>query len=190
MPNKNTTGKGSKSKQTLFNEMKKLAKVSNQRILRIERLTGLVDGFSTSQLTSYLSVEPLQAITKKGRVSVKQSYTKLQMKSIIHALNTFVNSPLSKTSGIKSYTKELSTKAGETLTFNQANIYYQAEGHFKWIIDYFPSSFWDLARESVKDNWTEEEFLNKVSKMLKSEVDEGLKKDLQDLYDYTRDVKI
>ena len=187
---KSNKGKGSVQEKTLFNQMKKLAKVTNQRILRIERLTGIVDGFQTSQLMSLLSVEPLQAVTKKGRVSVKKTYSRTQLTAIIHALENFTKNELSTQKGVKSYVKELSEKAGEPLTFNQANIYYQAQGHFKWIIDYFPSSFWDLARESVKEGWEQEKFSDVVGKMLKSEVDEDLKKDLKDLYNYTRDTKI
>lgn len=179
-----------KDESDLYNQMKKLAKVANQRMLRLERLTGITEGFATKQLLDLLSIEPLQAVTKKGRVAVRKSFNKFQMEAIIRGLNAYINKPISTVAGVKQYVKDLSEEAGQTLTFKQADIYYQAEGHFKWIIDYFPSTFWDMARESVTDNWSEDTFVNIVGSMLEKEVDEDLLKDLKDLYEYTRDTKV
>ena len=184
------TSRGSSEEKSLFNEMKRLAKVTNQRMLRIERLTGVVGGFASKELIDKLSAEPLQAITKKGRVAVRKDFTDLQMKAIIRAMNKFINEPISKTRGLKSYVKQLSEDVKDTITFEQANVYFIARGHFKWIIDYFASSFWDLARESVIDGWSEETFSQKVGAMLDKPVDESIKQDLIDLYEYTRNVKV
>lgn len=41
--------------EKLFNELKKLSKTANQRILRLERLTGEKETFAVKQLTDYLS---------------------------------------------------------------------------------------------------------------------------------------
>ena len=179
-----------RSEKDLFAQMKKLSKRTNQRILRIERLTGFTEGFAVKELIDRLSIEPLQAITKTGRVAVRKDFSNLQMKAIIKAMNNFLANPLSTQRGIKKYSNDLSKEAGETLTFSQANVYYQASGNFKWIIDYFPSSFWDIARESVRENWNVQTFIDKVGAMLDKEVDESIKTDLENLYDYTRDTRI
>lgn len=50
---------------SLFSEMKKLSKRANQRIVRLERETGLQDSFAIKQLKDYLSSEKVNTWTKK-----------------------------------------------------------------------------------------------------------------------------
>ena len=54
--------------QQLFNELKKLAKRANQRLLRMERLTGEQGLFASKQLYDYL--DRVNGLTLKGRVRV------------------------------------------------------------------------------------------------------------------------
>lgn len=50
---------------SLFAEMKKLSKRANQRIVRLERETGLQDSFAIKQLKDYLSSEKVNTWTEK-----------------------------------------------------------------------------------------------------------------------------
>lgn len=50
---------------SLFSEMKKLSKRANQRIVRLERETGLQDSFAIKQLKDYLSSEKVNTWTEK-----------------------------------------------------------------------------------------------------------------------------
>ena len=54
---------------SLFNLLKKEAKKANQRILRLERLTGQTSTFATKQLYDYLDSEKLNALTAKRKSS-------------------------------------------------------------------------------------------------------------------------
>ena len=57
--------------QNLYNQMIKLSRTANARIIRIEKETGLKNSFGTKRLTDYLSSEKLNAITKSGRIGTR-----------------------------------------------------------------------------------------------------------------------
>lgn len=89
-----------KEQQELFNELKKLSKRANQRIVRLEREFGK-DTWATKYLKEKLATEPLQAWTNSGRVKVNKSMTVTQMKATIKATKEFLNSSISTKRGIK-----------------------------------------------------------------------------------------
>lgn len=84
----------------LYNELKKLSKRANQRIVRLERSFGK-DTWGTKYLKTKLATEPLQAWTRSGRVRVNKSMTVTQMKATIKATREFLNSSISTRRGIK-----------------------------------------------------------------------------------------
>lgn len=84
----------------LYNELKKLSKRANQRIVRLEREFGK-DTWATKYLKEKLVTEPLQAWTITGRVKVNKSMTITQMKATIKATKEFLNSSISTKRGIK-----------------------------------------------------------------------------------------
>nr|DAI41186.1 MAG TPA: hypothetical protein [Bacteriophage sp.] len=89
-----------REEQELFNELKKLSKRANQRIVRLERSFGK-DTWATKYLKDKLATEPLQAWTTSGRVKVNKSMTVTQMKATIKATKEFLNSNISTRRGIK-----------------------------------------------------------------------------------------
>lgn len=89
-----------REEQKLFDELKKLSKKANQRIVRLEREFGK-DTWATKYLKEKLEAEPLQAWTKKGRVKVNKSMSLTQMKATIKATKEFINSSISTKRGIK-----------------------------------------------------------------------------------------
>lgn len=89
-----------REEQELFNELKKLSKRANQRIVRLERAFGK-DTWATKYLKEKLVAEPLQAWTLSGRVKVNKSMTVTQMKATIKATKEFLNSSISTRRGIK-----------------------------------------------------------------------------------------
>lgn len=89
-----------REEQELFNELKKLSKRANQRILRLEREFGK-DTWATKYLKEKLATEPLQAWTISGRVKANKSMTVTQMKATIKATKEFLNSSISTKRGVK-----------------------------------------------------------------------------------------
>lgn len=89
-----------REEQELFNELKKLSKRANQRIVRLERSFGK-DTWATKYLKDKLATEPLQAWTTSGRVKVNKSMSVTQMKATIKATKEFLNSNISTRRGIK-----------------------------------------------------------------------------------------
>ena len=89
-----------REEQELFNELKKLSKRANQRIVRLEREFSK-DTWATKYLKEKLATEPLQAWTISGRVKVNKSMTVTQMKATIKATKEFLNSSISTKRGVK-----------------------------------------------------------------------------------------
>ena len=175
---------------SLFNELKREAKVANQRILRLERLTGKKESFATKQLADFLSIEGLDAWTKTGRVAVKKSFDAMQMKAILKQLRTFRESPQSRVAGVKQIKKIYEERMAKKLTYKQASSIFQAKKQWYWIRQYMSDSeWWDFARECVKENWSYETFEENIMTIITDrQLDEQLKFDLQDLYDYAQGV--
>lgn len=90
----------SREEQELYNELKKLSKRANQRIVRLEREFGK-DTWATKYLKEKLATEPLQAWTLSGRVKVNKSMTVTQMQATIKFTKEFLNSSISTKRGIK-----------------------------------------------------------------------------------------
>lgn len=90
----------SREEQELYNELKKLSKRANQRIVRLEREFGK-DTWATKYLKEKLATEPLQAWTLSGRVKVNKSMTFTQMQATIKFTKEFLNSSISTKRGIK-----------------------------------------------------------------------------------------
>lgn len=179
------------SETPLYNELKRLAKRANQRILRLERLTGITGTFATKQLYDYLESDVLNALTSKGRVAVRRDFDETQMKAIIKAVNIFLESD-STVKKVKKITKSYTEQAGKELNFKMANTYYQANKGYDWIYKYIaPSDFWEIARECVKEGWSEETFIDNISVYITDRtVDEILKEDLRKLYNYIQGVQV
>ena len=93
----------SPTQATLFFEMKKLSKQANQRIVRLERETGIKNGFAIKQLKDYLTSENVKTWTKKGRVGASKSYTEEQMMATIKATKNFLKQDVSRVAGVKQY---------------------------------------------------------------------------------------
>lgn len=99
-----------KEQSALYNELKKLSKSANQRLVRLER-SFKNEPLATKYLREKLEVEPLQAWTKKGRIKVNKSMTVAEMKATLKATKDFLKNPLSTRRGIKKARK----KAAETI---------------------------------------------------------------------------
>ena len=182
MPKKIELGK---EEILLYNELKKLSKRANQRILRLERLTGEKGTFATKQLYDYLGASNIDAISSTGRIRVRKSYSLLQMRAIIKATEQFIKSPVSTSKGVKEYTKQLSVNAGKKLSYSQANTYYRARKNYTWIYEYMtPSEFWAFVQHAKENGWNKEKFIDEISVYIDKEIDQELKQDLEDLYEY------
>lgn len=180
----NRQKKPANDEASLFNEMKRLAKRANQRILRLERLTGQTGTFATKQLYDYLDSENLQAVTPKGRVAVRKSFSKTQMESIIKALKQF-NEGVSTVARAKKERALLSKQAGIELSFAQVNTYFQSKNYENLIKKYFESDFWYIAREVVKNGYSYNRFVDILKGAIEAQfTDELLRENLQGLYDY------
>ena len=147
-------------KQELYNELKKLSKRANQRIVRLERLTGIKESFGVKTLSDYLSAEPVQGWSSKGRVRVSKNFTETQMIAIIKASKEFLeNRENSLVSGIKKQKEKVEKSLGKPITYSQLNTIYTASELYKWANDEFGSKFWKdfapLVFEQTKNEWIE-----------------------------------
>lgn len=172
----------------LENDLKLLIKRANQRILRLERLTGIKESFSVKQLIDYLSSSPINAITAKGRIAYRSDSTLMQKQAIKKAVEEFLDKgSISTIKKAKEYTSKISKLANKKLNYGMANTYYQVTKDLSWLYDenLTPSIFWrDFAPQvynESKENWVE------LVIAYKSKVtDRALQRNLEYLYDYIR----
>lgn len=162
----------SSEQQQLFNELKKLSKRANQRIVRLEREFGK-DTWATKKLRDKLAAEPLQAWSKTGRVKVNKSMTTTQMKATIKATQQFLNSKTSTKRGIKQVKKttikQLAKSLGtddEDLTNEEAEALYDmlSDDYVTDILKYIPASdFWALIEDAKEAGDSQESFISRIS---------------------------
>lgn len=166
----------------LYNDLKKLVKQANQRILRLEKLTGEKEAFASKKLFDYLSSEKLQAITKKGRVKIS-GFDMEQMDSIKTALEDFLSSGYSTIGEIKKYNAKVEKAIGTEVSFKDLSAIYKARDLWKWSEDQYGSAFWtDFAPkilEQSKNEWIE------FAKLYSQEGNDlEIKQKLKQIYDY------
>ena len=145
-------------KEELFNELKKLSKRANQRILRLERLTGIEEPFAVKQLYDYLS--SVDGISEKGRVRVSKKFNETQMIAIIKATKNFLEDEKNSTiSGVKKQKAEIEKSLGKPVSYSQINTLYSASSLYQWANDEFGSRFWKdfapLVFTQPKNEWVE-----------------------------------
>lgn len=170
-------------------DLKLLIKRANQRILRLERLTGEKGLFSVKELYDYLNVSTLQAITKTGRVSSRTNLTLMQKQAMEKALHQFLESPLSTISGAKEYRRTQEKGLGKKLSLKQAGTIYASHKHYTWIYEYIPKSeFWEFYVKPVQDGtWSLNDWIAKCTESITPVPDLQLRSDLIDLYYYVKD---
>lgn len=176
----------SREEQILYNELQKLVKRANQRLLRLERLTGEKGTFASKQLYDYLGINELKAISKSNRIKLSKTYNIGQLMAIKKATENFLQEKTSRVSGVKKVTKEYSTLAGKPLSYKQADVLYKSGKNYTWIYEYIPKSeFWGYwVPIAQRENWDLETFTEQIRLRINAELDEELKRDLESLYYY------
>ena len=171
--------------QILYNELKKLAKRANQRILRIERLTGEKGLFSAKQLYDYLDV--VEGISKTGRIRVSKNFSKIQMEGILKATKNYLEDTANTTQReLKRRKVELEKSVGKSISWRQFSTFYEASELYKWATEEFGSKFWkDFAPRVYtmsKLSWIEfcASYIDKVN-------DIDILDRLKALYDYLKE---
>lgn len=189
-------GDYTKEQMALRQELKKLAKRANQRILEIERLTKRKSPqFAVKELADLLSAT--QGLTKRKGKSIrvsggKESMSDMDVIASLKAVRNFLDkerTPMSTIRGIKSYTKELSIQAGKKIPYHMASKIYQAEKQWTWIFDYVDESeFWNYYNMIfIPQKPSFLEFIKDLEGGLwkgNIPIDEDLKEDLKAVYRY------
>ena len=177
--------------QKLFNELKKLSKRANQRIVRLEREFGK-DTWATKKLKSRLASDTLQAWTKKGRVKASKRMSEMQMRATIKATKQFLASKTSTRKGIKQIRKTTISRIAvslgteeENLTNEEAETLYNmlTDDYMTDIMQYIPASdFWRLIEDSKESKDNEEDFIDRISNYILVGNDSNLVEKLTAIY--------
>lgn len=191
----------------LFQEVNKLVKRANQRLLRMERATGEKGSYSAKELYDRLSSDTLNAVTSGGRISMKKSYNVQQLRAIKTATEKYLHG-ISTVPKAKKYTKEVSEKSGVPLDLKRASSIFQLRDNYEWIYEYYKGSdFWaEYGNPVIKKEMNQPTFLDSIFKdikqyqgeiakmqedgedvetdILSNLTDEDLKKKIMDLYIY------
>ena len=176
----------------LYNELKKLSKKANQRLVRLERAFGK-DTWASKRLRNKLDIESLQAWTKTGRVKVNKKMTITQLKATIKATQQFLNSKTSRVKGVKevkkttisNIAKSLGTEE-EELTNEEAETLYDllSEDYITDLTKYIPpSELWALIEDARASNDTEQQFIDRIKDYIYFGNDNDMINKLKIIYD-------
>lgn len=160
--------------QKLFEELKKLAKRANQRIVRLEREFGK-ETWATKKLRNKLAIEPLQAWTTSGRIKVNKSMTVLQLQKTIKATEQFLDSQTSTIGGVKKVRKEQIKKIQERFdikdrefTYEDAENFYDVfDDEYNWILQYItPSEFQAMVADAIEQHDRENDWVKRIEEYI------------------------
>lgn len=182
MPKKNKIELNEKQ-QELYNELKKLSKRANQRLVRLEREFGK-DTWASKKLRNRLESEMVQAWTTSGRVKVNKSMSITQMRAVIKATEQFLVSKTSTVSGVKKVRKTTISGLAKSLgteehklTNEEAETLYDmlSDDYVSDMLKYIPASeFWSLIQDAKEQHDSEQQFINRI----KDYIDFGNDKDM------------
>lgn len=169
--------------KVLYNDLKMLVKRANQRLVRLERLTGEKDSFSSKQLFDYLSSEKLKAVTKTNRIKT-ENFNLEQMEAIKNAVENFLDKDnLSTVSNIKKYKAKVEKAIGSEVSFKDLSATYKARDLWKWAEDQYGSAFWtDFSPRILEQN--KNEWIEFAKTYSQEGNDLEIKQKLTEIYDY------
>ena len=179
----------SKDEQQLYSELQKIVKQANQRLLRLERVTGEKGLFASKQLYDYLATKEINGVTASGRVRLSKSYNITQLLAVKKATEQFLDKEESTVKGIKKLKVKYEEEAEKELDFKQLNTLYRSSKNYTWIYEFIPKSeFWgNWVKTANRENWDKETFTEQIALRINKEVDVELKIDLEALYYYVKD---
>ena len=161
-----------KDQQKLYEELRKLAKRANQRIVRLERQFGK-DKWAVKNLRDRLDTQKLQAWTKTGRIKYNKSMTITELRAVIKATKQFLNSQTSTKRGIEKVRKKQIEGIQKSLSMEEEEITYEdAETLYRLFEDtdftsfvpkfFSASEFWSLINEAKIQNMNEDRFIDLI----------------------------
>ena len=172
-------------KKELLAELKKLSKTANQRMVKLEKVTGLKESFGVKQLKDYLTNEKLNAWTKSGRIPVSARYNETELINIIKATKDFLSGEygMTKMGEINKAKREVEKSIGKPISYSQLDTMYQVSELLKWIDDHYGSDFWKeyypKAQSMSKENW-----VDYIANNYDEIVDETILNKFRLVYDY------
>lgn len=177
--------------QKLYNELKKLSKTANQRILEVERRYG-ERSWAVKKLSERLEVQNLQALSSTGRIKVSKGYSEVQMKAIIKATKQFLKSETSTLRGIKKTTQQLKKNIRKTVASDEIEISDEDietlygifdDDDISWLLKYIPpSDLWILLQDAKESQDTYDDFLTRIEKYIEIENDVSIALRLRRIY--------
>lgn len=89
----------------LYEEVRKLVKRANQRLVRLERNFG-INSWGSKKLRNELDIETLNAWTSSNRIRFNKKMTETQLNAIKKATQSFLSSKTSRVKGVKQLQKK------------------------------------------------------------------------------------
>lgn len=178
----------------LFNELKKLSKRANQRLVRLERAFGK-ETWASKNLRNKLDIEPLQAWTETSRVRINKSMTITQLEATIKATKEFLNSETSKVKGVKDVRKRQIKEIQKTIDIDDSeedfsfkmaeNLSDIFETEYNWILKYIRyEEVFGIISDSIEAKDNENDFLNRLENYITLSTDIDLTSKAREMYQH------
>lgn len=176
--------------EELYQELRKLSKMANQRILRLEREFGR-ETYAIQNLRNKLDNKLVNAWTESGRVRYNKSMSEAQMKATIRALEKFQYSIQSRVKGANAVADFRRKQVAKAFNMDEREIdrgdieiFYKINEEKKSMLleKINPSKFMAVRQEAKEMNKTFDDFLKDLDQIKKISNDEDLVKDAKRLY--------
>lgn len=169
----------------LYSELRRLAKMANQRILRLEREFG-TDIAPIKKLRNRLDSSLVRGWTEGGRVRYNKSMSEEQMRASIKALEDFKASIRSRVSGyrkVREFRREQIKRIFEVEDEDVDKFFDILEDTKSRILDKIdPSKFFAMVQEAKDINATFERWINILEDYIEIGNDVDLREDALYLY--------
>lgn len=147
----------------LQNDVKRLAKRVNQRLLRIER-TVKTETLAVENLRNRLDSDYVKGWTKSGRVRFNKSLSYWQLQGIKKASEEFLNKDISTIKGLKKQLEEYRNEYNVGEDFGYEDLYNIVKTEldlYAWITRYLaPSQFDNITSYASEHNYSYEKYLD------------------------------
>lgn len=146
-------------RKELINELRKMQKLANQRLARLEKTFGK-NTWASKNLKSKLEATKIQAWSRNNRIKFNKEMNITQLRAIKKATETFLKSETSTVRGAKNVTKKIvmgiQKRVGENkkVSFRDAEVLSDIfEKRYNWILKYLDYDvFYELVDEAKSGN--------------------------------------
>lgn len=182
--------KNSEKRQNMQKELKNRIKAVNQRLVELEKRYD-ANTWASRNLKARLSKPKINAITKKGRITLSKNLSMQQLRAIEKATNQFLASKTSSLKGMKQIKSSVVNSLQRTLSIDESDISYEdaellysllENKRTRGIVEKIGASkVFNLSITAKEEGWTQKKLIDMINNYSLELNDRGDKSRLREI---------